>query len=513
MNHAAAHPRYPPAAASSAAAATASVTLGHGRAHVIQPRSTDWFTVLTRINEMMGVRGRNQRRFPLPMPVSMTRKDIRTLFFGGVEHGILLKSDGHRHGLVFLELHERNVAILFDRALTMFVVPIEAAPEALFRGTLVDGELVVVTTSGRCLFEIFDMYSLNGAETRQLHYVHRLQLATKMVTRWIESLTRIDSAWVRTMATQGATLDEADRAYRRGWTTMTEPTTTVAVPQPMAGGSPILFHVTEPDACFDLVVKPCFALQDLVAVQTVVRTRAVTRTDGLVLPALQLSAQPFQDPHTFKFKEGTDHTVDFLLVRASDPEARDWRLAKRLTGASAKYQMLPHGDDIPPSDDDDNVILFCACSDSISDHVVFHWDLLDRRRWPSDIVAALDGRRQPPIVECRWSRETRQWHPEILRATRPYPNHIYVVERTIENLIEDLQWHELRCDEPMFHPEYVSPFHPPSKTAATTTSTQQQQPPSVEPIYPEIPLRRRKRRVSEMPHGKVGGRRQSGRVE
>jgi hypothetical protein len=91
-------------------------------------------------------------RLPGPNPVSIEKKDLTKLRSGYV---ISPKTDGTRYIMMFTRLYEYKVVMIIDRAMNVYLFPLQVVPRALYQGTLYDGELTV-TKTGKPTFVLFD---------------------------------------------------------------------------------------------------------------------------------------------------------------------------------------------------------------------------------------------------------------------------------------------------------------------------------------------------------------------
>ena len=103
-------------------------------------------------------------RLPGPNPVSIQKKDLAKLRSGYV---ISPKTDGTRYILMFTRMYEYKVVMIIDRALNVYLLPLQIVPRNLYQGTLFDGELTI-TKSGKPTFVLFDAVVVAGVTVSHL---------------------------------------------------------------------------------------------------------------------------------------------------------------------------------------------------------------------------------------------------------------------------------------------------------------------------------------------------------
>ncbi|AGE50291.1 mRNA-capping enzyme (mRNA guanylyltransferase) [Acanthocystis turfacea Chlorella virus Canal-1] len=103
-------------------------------------------------------------RLPGPNPVSIEKKDLAKL---RSDYVISPKTDGTRYILMFTRLYNYKMVIIVDRALNVYLLPLQIVPRNLYQGTLFDGELTV-TKSGKPTFVLFDAVVVAGVTVSHL---------------------------------------------------------------------------------------------------------------------------------------------------------------------------------------------------------------------------------------------------------------------------------------------------------------------------------------------------------
>lgn len=140
---------------------------------------------------LWGVGKRAPKTFhPASNPCSLAVKDLSSL--RSHDHVLALKSDGVRYALM-LTMRPKDggaVALMIDRAKTMYEVEV-LAPEAYFqRGTLLEGELVARQPDEKLVFLVFDAVCIRGEMWVDKPFSERLEAASKC-TRWSEELAAL----------------------------------------------------------------------------------------------------------------------------------------------------------------------------------------------------------------------------------------------------------------------------------------------------------------------------------
>lgn len=110
---------------------------------------------------------------PSANPVSMERKHLKLLEDNLSDYIVTEKSDGYRYQLVLGKINKPNqkpegFAVMVNRKMDVYEVSLYANPE-YFEGSVFDGEMVIENVSGnqeRQIFLIFDVIQLKG-ETRK----------------------------------------------------------------------------------------------------------------------------------------------------------------------------------------------------------------------------------------------------------------------------------------------------------------------------------------------------------
>lgn len=244
-----------------------------------------YWATLMKLWRIGGKRATSSDFFPGSHPRSLSREHLATLH----EHSysVAYKSDGVRYVLL-LTLRPgtraedgKAVALMIDRARTMYEVEV-VAPEAYFaNGTVLEGELVwAAPDASHMLFFVFDALCIQGRALAHLPFDQRLEEARACV-QWSEEIAHADDP-----NAHAAELDAMSMVHY--------------------------------DPRVALVPKTFAALSSAAALWRD-RARAGHRVDGLIL---QRGDAPYVVGTAFNecFKWKQDHTVDLAgpSLRAAD---------------------------------------------------------------------------------------------------------------------------------------------------------------------------------------------------
>jgi hypothetical protein len=121
----------------------------------------------------------SRRRYPGPNPVSLERASFDVLRRG--DYVVCEKTDGSRFALVCLEHASAQgplkVVALVDRKFSVFLFPLRNVPNALFQGTVLDGELAWDKVAGRFAYLAFDAVAVSGVPVAHAGLEDRLRAA------------------------------------------------------------------------------------------------------------------------------------------------------------------------------------------------------------------------------------------------------------------------------------------------------------------------------------------------
>lgn len=110
--------------------------------------------------------------FPGPMCVSIERRNFETV--RRTRYVVCEKTDGLRYLLFCTRLDNKNVCVLVNRKLRVFLLGIHV-PTAWFATTLLDGELALHRPTGRWHYLAFDAVAVNGTGVGELPLVERMR--------------------------------------------------------------------------------------------------------------------------------------------------------------------------------------------------------------------------------------------------------------------------------------------------------------------------------------------------
>jgi len=126
--------------------------------------------ILQHYHDILGATQYNERN-PVSQPTSLERANFSTFF--KKDYMISDKSDGTRYVLFLTKVHGRAIAVMVDRKLTLYQIPI-AASNSHFNGSVYDGELVC--SHGSHVFLVFDCVASKGTYVGNSDFLSRLSL-------------------------------------------------------------------------------------------------------------------------------------------------------------------------------------------------------------------------------------------------------------------------------------------------------------------------------------------------
>lgn len=113
--------------------------------------------------------------FPGPLPCSIERKDIAELQKRSLTALVTPKADGVRMLLYMTAIDNKHMCFAITRSLEVFLVPGIQLVDSLYRGTVLDGELVEWGGTAKT-FLAFDAFRMDGKNICCLPLSKRLQL-------------------------------------------------------------------------------------------------------------------------------------------------------------------------------------------------------------------------------------------------------------------------------------------------------------------------------------------------
>jgi hypothetical protein len=331
--------------------------------------------------------------FPGSVPVSMMRSDIKKLYDGAYFFVWAPKTNGLRFFAVFCHLGGYPWVLLVNRAQDIFVLPGIVAPDVMFDGTVLDGELVP-TNNGSFAFVAYDCASSCGVPCSEYNYLVRLQIAGLLADSWNTANGRRGEANQQPTA-QSTAMDVG-------------PPKTLSAG--MGGGLGALEwrvkRVYSPERVMEMLLE---------------QGSLDHGTDGYITTAVEPPIQIGQTQTIFKVKRATDHTIDFLAVvlNATEPNP-----AVVLVDLVAMSNNGSHG------------VLFDTIEISGAELPLVARRLGYQGAEPLlNIDEWLNGR----VVECRYNPARQSWDPELMRSDKSTPNKIYTAQKTWQNIEEDLR--------------------------------------------------------------------------
>jgi hypothetical protein len=411
-------------------------------------------------------------RCPAAIPSSIMRRDIpRVVSLAPspisnqvYEYGCRYKSNGDHIIVVFDVYFGKNVCLVMDRFPRIYLVPIQA-PSFFYLGeTVLDGELLELSLSlkDQHMVEVMDVLRSNGTSTIHLHMFDRMQIMIQLLQKWETLLSQVD---------------RLNNAYINH--TLTPLDIECLTPR-------YCLFLPPMENCFHLSAKPIFAMQDLHDVFNKLVLPSLTtlshlndvgdvqsfyhmivcdggvkdwvlysqlivseqfrgqyhnkvveckwsisistsatdekkekevrglqvlpfakHLDGIVMEPLDKQSGCFHSPDILKFKIGCENTIDFMLM-LSPPDFREG--VRRI--APSKLVNIP------------------------------------TKYYSFDLFNAIES-----------NGKNVNWVPLHVRQEKSYPNSFYTVEKTIQNIEENIDVRELYCnDQVTFHPDYISPL-------------------------------------------------------
>jgi hypothetical protein len=148
------------------------VAVGEGlRLHAVRPGPVRE-TLVAMVADLTGApRG----KFPGPSPLSIERADFPAL--AKAPYVLCEKTDGWRAALMLARYDGLQMAVLFDRKLLPYIIPMAHVPVALWQGSLFDGEVVRNTRDNRWYYLIFDAVRVSGIPIDRRPFRERIRVA------------------------------------------------------------------------------------------------------------------------------------------------------------------------------------------------------------------------------------------------------------------------------------------------------------------------------------------------
>jgi hypothetical protein len=182
-------------------------------------------------------------------------------------------------------------------------------------------------------------------------------------------------------------------------------------------------------------MKPVFAPAQIADVLETVLPTLDYEIDGLIATAVEPPVQMGQTDTTFKYKRGTDHTIDFLAVR---PSTSHFKPAGSRETAMAFLSAMTADD--PRAEMDLLAIKTGGAASGWAHWATAHVSTATQSHLApgassaAAVAHALHGR----IVECRYDPRSESWHIENIRADKTAPNKLSTAWKTWQNVRENL---------------------------------------------------------------------------
>ena len=182
---------------------------------------------------------------------------------------------------------------------------------------------------------------------------------------------------------------------------------------------------------------------------------------GIVAEPMETPVGFLHCPSMFKIKFGTqNNTCDFKWQSPKYcPNKKIWiepyirTNQKNFATIDSRFYSW---DLFYPFNIDENCAYLIACDTNVEDFVIFS----QTKNISKFTAAELENK----IVECEFNMEKNIWIPIKIRShERSYGNSLFTIEKTIQNINENITIEELSVEENniKFHPQYISPFSQP----------------------------------------------------
>jgi hypothetical protein len=126
---------------------------------------------------------RDYRRFPGSNPCSLERANFPALT--QQLYYICDKTDGIRFLWFCTEYNGLNVSCIVDRAMNVYVLPLEAIPTAMFQGSIVDCELAFNTAEKQWHLLAFDVYVVSGIPVFYMPFSQRMSALQRAMAVYV----------------------------------------------------------------------------------------------------------------------------------------------------------------------------------------------------------------------------------------------------------------------------------------------------------------------------------------
>lgn len=299
----------------------------------------------------------HEDRFPGANPVSMMRRDLEELR-NSISLGWLVteKSDGTRFLLLLtIAPHGAPVALLIDRSYGLYLLEGLLFANELYRGTLIDAELVEETGDQSFKLLAFDLLVWSDQLLTKQPLGQRYSLLQQLLGSCYKPQRGVDIFIVETK---------------------------------------MFFPISNLDKMLEHYVP-----------------RLKHTSDGLIIMQENARYKPGMSSTILKWKEKSQHTVDFLAhIHKNLAETASWLVGIYVVDSGEKYVL--------------------------ANHITINREDLDKLQL-QDIHEL-----QLCILECEWS-EISGWRPIRVRHDKNDGNSEFTLRKTVENIEENICLTEL----------------------------------------------------------------------
>lgn len=127
------------------------------------------------VSTVADLSGAPRGKFPGPSPLSIERADFPAL--RQTPYVVCEKTDGWRAALMLARHDDLQVAVLFDRKLVPYIIPLVHVPVALWQGSVFDGEVAFHTREQAWYYVIFDAIRVAGIPIDRRPFGQRIRVA------------------------------------------------------------------------------------------------------------------------------------------------------------------------------------------------------------------------------------------------------------------------------------------------------------------------------------------------
>lgn len=150
----------------------------HGALTLHRVLDPDHPALLHTLQKLSG--SKDARRFPGSNPCSLERADYPKL--RAQPYFLTEKTDGTRFLMLCCRHADKNVCALVDRAMAVWLLPLQALPTAMFQGSVIDCELAFNKVDQQWQLLAFDAYVVSGVPVFYMPFSHRMAAAKRALT-------------------------------------------------------------------------------------------------------------------------------------------------------------------------------------------------------------------------------------------------------------------------------------------------------------------------------------------